>query len=1029
MPSLVLEPEVTNLTPAPYEHADSRRTTPSIWRPPSSRSLSVDSMVSPSPILTSTFGELRPEPTAPRIAGVPVQLTSFVGREREIEGIRRLLGLTRLLTLTGSGGTGKTRLAVEVVSREMAAGDVVGAWVDLAPVRDQDMVADAVLDALGVRDDSDAGRGSADRLARFIADRRFLLILDNCEHLVDTCAALADSLLRVCPELRVIATSREALGVTAETAWLVPPLTLPEPDGANIEQSEAVQLFIDRARAVLPMFELSGDHRAAVAQICRRLDGLPLALELAAARLRVLTPEQIALRLDDRFKLLKTGNRAALARHQTLRAAIDWSHDLLDEPTRILFARLSVFGGGFTLEAAEAVCSGGEIAPDDVLDLVSDLVEKSLVEMREARDTARYRLLETVRQYAAERLAERGEVDVCQRRHAEFFFTLVSEAEPHLTTARRRHWVDRLAADLDNIRQTLAWSREGDPELHMRLVGSLHWFWFSTGQWPEARQWLRSALTLPISDRPTRDRAAVLFSAGAIACLQARPESGQVHLVEAQALSQQLGDRRLEAYTRLYRALAFTQINSTEAEEHVRLSQAYLREVNDLYGLRLNFLLTGSYYLTRGDIAKAVENGEEGVRVARVFGPERELAIALQTLGVFVSHAGDTRRATALIRESLEAMRVDPQPLFIARALEMLAWAMVDQGAAQDAARIYGAAEAMRETIGAKMWQVDRERHTPRIDAARRALGDEAFEAERQAGRKLSVEEALDFALAAAARCPAFTEDEPTTNTSEYAVVRPEPVSSVPALRVLALGTLEVSVAGAPVSPKTWGYAKARELLLFLLLHPEGRTRDQVGAALWPEASPAQVRNNFHVTAHHLRKAFGRAEWLRFERDRYRIDARDAGAIEFDAAMFESAVTDALRRGRRGAVPIDDLRTALALYRGDFAEGEPYGDWHLDTRDRLARLHAEGLETLGRALLQAERYDEAADAFERLIRQEDLHEEAYRSLMLCRARAGDRTGAMREYRRLEAVFRKELDEEPSPESAALFRRLQRGETL
>ena len=218
---------------------------------------------------------------------------------------------------------------------------------------------------------------------------------------------------------------------------------------------------------------------------------------------------------------MKTGNRSALARHQTLRAAIDWSYDLLDAEAKILLARLSVFGGGFTLEAAEAVCAGGEIHPDDVLDLVSELVEKSLVEMRESGDTARYRLLETVRQYANERLVERNEADEAKKRHAEFFFSLVAEAEPHMLTSRRPAWGERLQAELDNIRQTLTWSREGDPELHMRLVGLMHWFWFSTGQWPEARAWLRSALTLgEISDRPTRDRAGVLFSAGSIASLQ-----------------------------------------------------------------------------------------------------------------------------------------------------------------------------------------------------------------------------------------------------------------------------------------------------------------------------------------------------------------------------------------------------------------------------------------------------------------------------------------------------------------------------
>src|SRR5262245_27948377 len=437
----------------------------------------------PAPSLTD-LGASPSTPTA-RMPGVPAQLTSFVGREREIEVIQRLIGSTRLLTLTGSGGSGKTRLAVEVVQRTPTTGRYTGAWVDFAPVRDPALVADSVLDTLGVREDADSGQ-STDRLARFVGDRPFLLVLDNCEHLVEAAAALADALLRSCPELRVIATSREALGVTAETAWLVPPLSLPDADGRRAEQSEAVQLFVDRAHAVLPGFELTDDHRAAVAQICRRLDGLPLALELAAARLRVLTPEQIASRLDDRFRLLKTGNRAALARHQTLRAAIDWSYELLDGEAKLLLARLSVFGGGFTLEAAESVCAGGEIAPDDVLDVVSELVEKSLVEMRESGDTARYRLLETVRQYASERLAEIGETDARRRRHAEYFFALVAEAEPHLTSSKRRLWVDRLQSELDNIRQTLTWSREADPELHMRLVGSLHWFWFSTGPWPEA---------------------------------------------------------------------------------------------------------------------------------------------------------------------------------------------------------------------------------------------------------------------------------------------------------------------------------------------------------------------------------------------------------------------------------------------------------------------------------------------------------------------------------------------------------------
>ncbi|HET9682662.1 MAG TPA: NB-ARC domain-containing protein, partial [Gemmatimonadaceae bacterium] len=477
-------------------------------------------------------------PAAPiGVRGIPLQLTSMVGREREIGTVRELLARTRLLTLTGAGGSGKTRLAVEVVAREAQSGLRQGVWVELATVHDAELVEDAVLSALGVTERSST-LPAVEQLAHAIGNRPLLLVLDNCEHLVDACAALADTLLRDCAALRVLATSRAVLGVSGETAWLVPPLSLPEPQDGTPEASESVQLFVERARAVKSTFVLTDENRASVVQICRQLDGLPLALELAAARLRALTTKQIADRLDDRFRLLTTGNRAALPRHQTLRAAIDWSHDLLDARERLLLARLSAFGGGFTLEAAEQVCGGEGLPPADVLDLVAELVEKSLVQMREADDTARYRLLETVRQYGAERLAERGETEVMQRRHAEFFFALAMEAEPHLSTTTRPAWVRRLRHELDNLRQALTWSREHDEEMHVRLVGMLHWFWFSTGQWPEARQWLRSALTLPAGQRPTRDRAILLFSAGCIASLQARAESAREHLEEAEALAE-----------------------------------------------------------------------------------------------------------------------------------------------------------------------------------------------------------------------------------------------------------------------------------------------------------------------------------------------------------------------------------------------------------------------------------------------------------------------------------------------------------
>jgi len=979
--------------------------------------------ISPRPPAAATgiSGQFAIVPRLTAVArGTPAQLTTLVGREREIATLRDLVSRARLLTLTGAGGSGKTRLAAEVVSREAQTGLQQGVWVELATVHNAALVADAVLSALRVSERSEVLTPIA-QLAHAIGDRPMLLVLDNCEHLVDACASLANALLRDCPALRVLATSRAVLGVSGETAWLVPPLSLPEPYDPAPETSESVQLFIERARAVKTTFALTDENRASVIQICRQLDGLPLALELAAARLRALTAKQIAARLDDRFRLLTTGSRTALPRHQTLRAAIDWSYDLLDAREQTLLARLSVFGGGFTLEAAERVCSGGELAAGDVLDLVADLVEKSLVQMSEADDMARYRLLETVRQYGAERLGAVDGTQAVQRRHAEFFFALAAEAEPHLSTTSRPAWVRRLRDDLDNLRQALSWSHEHDEAMHVRLVGMLHWFWFSTGQWPEARQWLRGALTVPAGERPTRDRAALLFSAGSIASLQARPESARVHLVEAEALAAHLGDDRLLAYARNYRALSLTQVMSPEAEEPLRLAGAWFRRAGDLYGLRLNCLLHANYLSARGDLTRATEAAEEGVRVARVFGLDRELAIALQVLGGLVAQQGDVARATSLLCDALLCMRRDPQPLFVSRGLEMMASCLVTRGAAAEASVIHGAAAANREVIGARVWQLDSEQLEPAMQQARAVLGDEAFEASYRAGRVMGVDTAIELALETAARLGYSTDDDPTTDTSEYQVVTKE-AAAVPALRLRTLGMLEIAIAGTPVPPAAWGYAKARELLVYLLFWPDGRTREQIGVALWPDASPAQVRNSFHVTLHHLRRALGHAEWVTFDRGRYRLDVD--GSVEVDAFVLDQRLTDALHLARRNDGAVEALESAIADYQGHFLDGESAGDWHLEFRDRLARLHASALDTLGNALLVRERYRDATRVFERLVQQEELHEAAYRTLMLCRARDGDQAGMIREYRRLQAVLRRELDAAPAAETMELFRRLQ-----
>jgi predicted ATPase/DNA-binding SARP family transcriptional activator len=981
--------------------------------------------------VTPISSTLALEPRAPALTGIhgmPAQLTSFVGREHEIAAVRAALGSTRLLSLTGAGGSGKTRLALEVIRREARSTSTEGVWVELAPVHDPSLIARAVLAAIGIRDESDCP--PTDRLVRVIGERPFLLVLDNCEHLVDACATFADTLLRASPALRMLVTSREALGVTGEKAWLVPPLSLPQPGAARLCESEAVQLFLQRARAVSPRFELTDDNRDAVAQICRRLDGLPLALELAAARLRVLSPHQIAGRLDDRFRLLTTGNRAAIPRHQTLRAAIDWSFELLDQRERLLLARLSVFGDSFTLDAAEAVCARDPIAAEHVLDLVSQLVEKSLVEMAEGGDVARYRLLETVREYSAARLEELGETEAQRRCHAAFFAALVREAEPYLTTRERPHWLARLEPELANIRQALAWTRASDPELHLRFVGQLHWFWFATGQWPEAREWLGGALALPNAAGRTRTRAMLLFSMGAIAGMQARADA-RSYLIEAESIAGEVGDDRLLAYVRNFLGVSLAQLGDPAAEIPAQKALGWFREANDLYGLRLSLIQLGGAHFSRGDLARAIETTEDAVRVARMFGLGRELAIALQQLAMPVLRSGDVRRATTLLAESLHALRSDGQVFFLARSLEMMASCAAERGgsSAVDGARLCGAAEAIRDSVGATMWLLDRQQLEPRIASAEREIGADAFAAARAEGRTLAPDDAIALALDVAARIGVLEEPDPSTNTAEYEVVltpTADQAPAAPALRVLALGPLEIAVDGEPVPNKRWGYAKARELLVYLLTYLEGggRTREQVGAALWPEASATQVRNNFHVTLHHLRRALGRADWVRFERDRYRIAS--PGTIDFDAAAFESHVTSALRSRSTGMLAASELRDALALYRGDLLDGEKVEDWYLELRDRLARLYAAGLETLGNLLLSQKQHDEAARCFEELLRKEELHEAASRSLMLARARSGDRAGALREYRRLEAVLDRELGSAPEPATRDLARRV-RGE--
>jgi predicted ATPase len=485
---------------------------------------------------------------------LPLELSSFVGRGREINEIEGLLADHRLLTLAGPGGSGKTRLALRVAA-EVAEGFEDGVWlVELAPLSDPDLVSRAVASVLGVRETP--GTDLVDSLCVYLASRgTTLMILDNCEHIVDACASLSEALLHRCPKLRILATSRETLRVPGETLFAVPPLSLPDPRHsptvASLPAYEATGLFVERTRAVKPDFSLTEGNAMAVAQVCYRLDGIPLALELAAARARVLSVEQISSRLDESFRLLTASGRRDIPHHRTLRATMDWSYELLSAEEQTLFRRLSVFAGGWTLEAAEEVCAGEGLERDEVLDLLTSLVDKSLVLVSEQDGEARYRLLETVRQYGREKLEESGEAGEMRGRHAEHYYTLALEAGPLMMGRDQVGWLDRTWREQHNFRAAMRFFLDRkDAARAISLTWAFWRYWWVTGLQGEARRWMEEALQsgdLPGDDVYPALKAQANLIIGTYAWSEGDLTSALPALEEGLRLSRKTGDARGQA--------------------------------------------------------------------------------------------------------------------------------------------------------------------------------------------------------------------------------------------------------------------------------------------------------------------------------------------------------------------------------------------------------------------------------------------------------------------------------------------------
>lgn len=957
--------------------------------------------------------------TAPLL---PLQLTPFIGRVRELASLRKLLPQSRLLTLTGAGGSGKTRLASELV-RGLSEGMAIH-WVELASLADPPLVPADVLRA--VVPSSEGGSAATERLVDALRGAPALVVLDNCEHLVDACAELANRLLRACPELRILATSREALGVPGERAWLVPPLNLPQSEDVDartaeevqrIEQSDAVQLFTDRAQDAVPDFAITADNAAAVAAICRQLDGIPLAIELAASRVRLMTPEQIRDRLGDAFALLTSRSRTALPRHRTLRTAIDWSHDLLPEPARIMLRRLSVFRGGFTLEAVERVAALDGVDEVEALDILAVLVDRSMVAVREQRGTARYHLLETIRQYGEQHLRDAGEADRLQVALKDFISGLVEAAEPSFITRRRREVFERIDPEIDNIREVLQWTRGNEPATHVRLVGMLWWYWFSTQHWTEARRWIDGALALPQAVPQQRERAALLFASGALFTLQGLTEEARAQLTEALHTAGKLGDAQLEAYVLNYLSMGYSAEGSPNCIEYAVRAERYFRAAGDMYGLRLALLLKGMGESHRGDHTSAEPPLQEAVAIARDFGQGRELAIALQTYAGTLMHMGRAAEAESHLVEALHALRDDASYLFIARAADFLALAAADRDPVHSIRRL-GWANVLRSQVGAVRFPADEVRIQQLMLRLRENTGDEEFERlhDEAAGMTAGVallrlhggdatetEASAGATVAPAVVAASAVADGPDTGAG---LVDAELAGAPMTIRLL--GSVRVVVRGEPV--QSWAYGKPRELLAFLALTPRGRTRTEISAALWPDAAPAQLRNNFHVTMHHLRKTLGDASLVVLDGDRYRI-AADSRFV-CDVPLFEKA--------GRAASDESALRAALDLYAGDFMEGEVAGAWRDDEQDRLRRLYVECSLRLGALLEERGDSSGAEHVYERVIARDSLTEEPHRRLMRLWTRGGDRVRALRQYERLRDVLQRTLGVDPDDATTELY---------
>lgn len=1059
-------------------------------------------------------GRLESSVEAPGIA--------LIGRERELRHLRALLTAHRLVTVTGPSGAGKTRLAGAV-----ARGAARPVWIDLSGVNDPAFVAQAAAQQAGADPSADAPPDVA--LACAIGEGDSLVILDNCEHVVAAAASLTQSLLRRCPRALVLATSLQPLGVPGERILALPPLATkadwPQTADPPRALSDAASLFVLRAAEVDPGFVPSPHDAACIEAICTRLDGLPLAIELAAARMRVLTAEQIAARLDDALDLLGRGTPAQARKHQALRAVLDWTYGLLTPNQRAMFRRLGAFPGSFTIEQLEAVAD----MPDS-LDALTDLVDRSLVQIESRSSGKRFRLLLVIAQYARERLESEGDAAEAKTRLLDWLTRWAESAEPRLTGPDQNEWYGRIAVEEDACRSMLRWAcTSRQPELGLRLANALWRFWLWRDQLVEGRAWLNELLAIDADEVVAPIvRAQALFGAGRIACRQGDDdtadrqgqhslaifravghEAGQVRALsllalvaqdrgeialaaeryaEALALSRRIADVYYTGVLLVNLGLLHHGLAELDRAEACFREAAALAHADSQAG-RAALGNVADVLLRRGDPAGAASVLDDVIARDTALGNRAAAASALATLAEAAMQMGDTVRAEALAREALQlhersgavtsqcddhvvlgllaaaagdaprarvhftyaltAAERSAYPLGWCRATIGLARLDLDRGAAGKLAcaaleRARSASARLVDVEAAEAWAEALEPTEParaatllesaRAERERRGLAIAATDRARlnSLSRKLADRLGAQHAqLTTAALDAGF-------DTVIARMLRPtppigagaSPSGPTPRVRIELLGPVVVRVDGTPIPASAWTYAKSRELVLYLAARgPSGK--DRIGLDLWPDATAAQVRNNFHRALYHARRALGGEGWIVYSDGCYSLQPGDdvwCDLREFDRVAAAIRPADVVRLVDRSTA-IEQLEQAAALWRGEPMQDVDAGEWCIYLREAERLQVTRLLSHLGALHFADARYQAATGVYRRLLELDQYYEFAHRELMRCMARQGETGHAVQHYAALAEALERELGVEPSLETTLLCERIRRGEAV